>query len=275
MRMNAVLGKELTTRMRGRRAALIVTGYITLLAAVSLIVLTSSAAPRSYDDSAALGQNLFIGLASLQMTLIVFITPASTADAISGERQRQTLDLLLVTRLSSLAIVLGKLLAGLAFDLLLILCSLPLFSLVFLFGGVSPMQLISMFVTFLVVTVMLGSLALFISTVTRRSGSAIILSLLGMLILTVGIGLVSIFLVPDVSATTAGTVSLPLLAYLDPIVGFIAALPGADWLTGAGHITAGPLNLSIWQDQIIVDVILSIIFIATSVRLVRPHWTPQ
>ena len=169
IRVNAVLGKELTTRMRGWRAAAIITGYLAFLAAVSLAVLSSPNVPQSYAESANLGKNLFTWLAGFQMALIIFVTPASTADAISGERQRQTLDLLLATRLSSLSIVLGKLVAGLAFDLLLILCSLPLFSLVFLFGGVSPDQFVSMFVVFLATTLLLGSLALFISTVTVRS----------------------------------------------------------------------------------------------------------
>jgi ABC-2 type transport system permease protein len=275
IRVNAVLGKELTTRMRGWRAAAILTGYLAFLAAVSLAVLSSPNAPQSYAESANLGKNLFTWLAGFQMALIIFVTPASTADAISGERQRQTLDLLLATRLSSLSIVLGKLVAGLAFDLLLILCSLPLFSLVFLFGGVSPDQFVSMFVVFLATTLLLGALGLFISTVTRRSGAAIVVSMLCTLGLTVGLALLSIYL----AATTAnnnpgGTPPMPVTAYFDPLVGFAAALPDSMFAPSA-HFSAGPLHLALWQDQVIADLILAALFILASVRLLRPHWVPR
>src|SRR5919202_528256 len=192
IRVNAVLGKELTTRMRGWRAAAIITGYLAFLAAVSLAVLSNPNAPQSYAEAANMGKTLFTWLAGFQMALVIFVTPASTADAISGERQRQTLDLLLATRLSSPSIVLGKLVAGLAFDVLLILCSLPLFSLVFLFGGVSP--------------------------------------------------------------------PIPITAYFDPLLGFAAALPDSAFACSA-HFSGGPLTLTLWQDQVIADLILSALFI--------------
>ena len=275
IRVNAVLGKELTTRMRGWRAAAIITGYLAFLAAVSLAVLSSPNVPQSYAESANLGKNLFTWLAGFQMALIIFVTPASTADAISGERQRQTLDLLLATRLSSLSIVLGKLVAGLAFDLLLILCSLPLFSLVFLFGGVSPDQFVSMFVVFLATTLLLGALGLFISTVTRRSGAAIVVSMLCTLGLTVGLALLSIYLAATTANTTpGGTPPMPVTAYFDPLVGFAAALPDSMFAPSA-HFSAGLLHLALWQDQVIADLILAALFILASVRLLRPHWIPR
>lgn len=274
IRVNAVLGKELTTRMRGWRAAAIITCYLALLAGISLVILGSPGAAQTYQDSARLGSNLFSWLAGFQMALIIFVTPASTADAISGERQRQTLDLLLVTRLSSFSIVMGKLVAGLAFDLLLILCSLPLFSLVFLFGGVSPDQFVSMFIVFLATTLLLGSLSLFISTMMRRSGAAVIVSNLCTLGLTVGLGLLAMYLAA-VSSSNGGAVDLPFVAYFDPIVGYLGALPDFQGFSATPHITAGGLNLAIWQDQVIASVILSALFIVGSVRMLRPHWLPR
>ena len=276
IRVNAVLGKELTTRMRGWRAAAIITGYLAFLAVVSLVVLSNPNAPQSYSEAANLGKNLFTWLAGFQMALIIFVTPASTADAVSGERQRQTLDLLLATRLSSPSIVLGKLVAGLAFDVLLILCSLPLFSLVFLFGGVSPDQFVSMFVVFLATTLLLGSMALFISTVTRRSGAAMVISMLCTLGLTVGLALVSIYLAATTAAVApaGGTPPMPVTAYFDPLLGFAAALPDSAF-AGSAHVSGGPLNLALWQDQVIADVILSALFLLGSVRLLRPHWVPR
>jgi ABC-type transport system involved in multi-copper enzyme maturation permease subunit len=268
LRINAVLGKELTTRMRRGRAALILTLYLVVLAVVSLLLLINQGTPEDYATSARLGQGLFAVLTGFQMALIIFITPASIADAISGERQRQTLDLLLGTRLSSLSIVLGKLAAGLAFDVLLILASVPLFSLVFLFGGVSPADLASMFAVFLATTLVLGALALFISTITRRGSATIIVSMLCTLGLTAGLGLVTAYLgvVPGGSGA-----DVPWIAYLDPLVGYLAALP--DFTSNnITYFTGGPLHLTLWQDQVIVDVVLAVLFTAASVRLLRPRW---
>ena len=45
----------------------------------------------------------------LETLQVVFLAPALTAGAISLEREKQTLDLLVVTPISSLAIVIGKL----------------------------------------------------------------------------------------------------------------------------------------------------------------------
>ena len=281
IRVNAVLGKELTTRMRGWRAGAIITAYLTLLAAISLIILNTASnnlsSSASYSDAANIGKALFEWLAGFQVALIIFVTPSSTADAISSERQRQTLDLLLVTRLSSLAIVLGKLVAGLAFDVLLIVCSLPLFSLVFLFGGVSPDQFVTMFVVFLATTLVLGSLSLFVSTLMRRSGAAMVVSMLCVLGITLGLGLLTLVLptITGGSSAFSNNPSLPITAYFDPLLAFVAALPDTGGMVGVGHFTGGPLNLTIWQDQVIVDVILSALFVLGSVRLLRPHWRPR
>ena len=281
IRVNAVLGKELTTRMRGWRAAAVVTAYLALLAIVSLIVLSTVGTPTSYSDSAKLGQTLFAALAIVQLILIVLVTPASTADAISGERQRQTLELLLVTRLSSLSVVLGKLVAGLAFDVLLILCSLPLFSLVFLFGGVGLEQVVAMFIVFLGTTLVLGSMSIFISTVTRRSGLAVIASLVWTLILTVGLGVLTLYVfanaqginAQNVGSYNGGNLTVPLIGYADPLTGFVAVLAGythTDGLTQASVGSIGPRSL--WGGSVVADALLSVVFVLGSVYLLRPRY---
>ncbi len=84
MYQNAVLRKELTTRMRGWRSSLVIIAYVTVLAGIVLLQLSTSADPQNLSDSARLGQSLFAALAGFQMALVIFVAPASTADAISG-----------------------------------------------------------------------------------------------------------------------------------------------------------------------------------------------
>ena len=70
------------------------------------------------------------------------VKPAMTAGAISLEREKQTLELLVTTPLGTLALVLGKLFSALTYVFLLILASIPLASIVFTFGGVGPEDLV-------------------------------------------------------------------------------------------------------------------------------------
>ena len=190
---NAVVGKELRTRMRSWRTAVILTFYMATLGAISVAFLVRQSG-LAINQSSEVGLQLFVLLSVFQLCLIVFVTPASTAGAISGERQRQTWDLLLVTRLSSFGIAWGKLVTGLAFNLILILASMPLFSLVFLFGGVAPDDVLHTYIVFLATIVLLGAACLFVSALTRRLVASMVIGNLVALGLTLGLGLLTVYL---------------------------------------------------------------------------------
>src|SRR5262249_16381060 len=88
--------------------------------------------------------------------------------AINGEKERQTFDLLLCSKLSSFSLLAGKLVAGIASALLLIAASIPLFSLVFFFGGVAPIEVLRALLIFVVTAIAAGMISLFCSTLVRR-----------------------------------------------------------------------------------------------------------
>ena len=56
----------------------------------------------------------------------------------------------------------------------MLIAGLPLYSLVFLFGGVSPSQLISIFLFYLLTVVAIGSIGVMFSTITKRTIVAMI-----------------------------------------------------------------------------------------------------
>src|SRR5438270_12603371 len=114
---------------------------------------------NSYNSYAlsTLGTTLYTLFAFVQLFLILFITPAFTTTSINGEKERQTFDLLLCSRLSAFELVAGKLVAGLANALLLIAASIPLFSLVFFFGGVGPAQVVQTTLVFIVTAFVVGT----------------------------------------------------------------------------------------------------------------------
>jgi ABC-type transport system involved in multi-copper enzyme maturation permease subunit len=193
--ITAVGVKELRGRMRGRRAFVILTVYLLFLAAFAWA--WQLIAERAYGGvglsggsaafaSALIGQEIFGALLIVETLLVVFLAPAMTAGAISLEREKQTLDMLATTPISSLAIVVGKLLSALTYVFILIIASIPLTAMVFVFGGVGPDEVLRGYLVLFVTAIGLGSLGLFISALMQRTQAATVVTFFGVLALTMG-----------------------------------------------------------------------------------------
>ena len=102
---------------------------------------------------------LYEFVTSMEFILLMFIVPAVTASAISGERERQTLDLMLTTRMSAGQIVTGKLLSALSTLFLLILSSFPAVAMVFVYGGITWTDAFSLILCYVTVAFFAGRLA--------------------------------------------------------------------------------------------------------------------
>jgi hypothetical protein len=166
------------------------------------------------------GRGIFIGLMMLQTLMVAVLAPAATAGAISSEREHQTLELLAVTPISSVAIVLGKLLSALAWVFVLILASIPVTAIVFVFGGVAPDDMLRGYVVLFATVIGLGSVGIFFSALTRRTGASTGLTFVTTLVLVVGSVFMWIFLsnTSDVSSTGLRKQPPEALLYLNPFV---------------------------------------------------------
>ena len=192
----AVGVKELRGRVRGRRAFVVLTLYLLFLAAFAwaweLVAERAYAQSSSLQGSSAaftsalVGQEVFGALVLVETLLVVFLAPAFTSGAISLEREKQTLDMLAATPISSLAIVVGKLLSALAYVFLLIAASIPLTAIVFVFGGVGPDDVLRAYAVLIVSALGLGSLGLFISAAMQRTQGATVVTFFTVLFLTLG-----------------------------------------------------------------------------------------
>jgi ABC-type transport system involved in multi-copper enzyme maturation permease subunit len=195
----AVGVKELRGRMRGKRAFILLTIYLLILGGFTwmMAMLQERTIAIGFGDAffeaARVGRELFIALLLLQTFLVLVMAPAATASAISLEREKQTLDMLATTPISSLAIVLGKLLSALTFVFLLILASIPLTSIVFMFGGVSPDDVVRGYGVLLVTAIGLGSVGLFASALVKRTQAATVLTYLVVVAMTLGASFLFVF----------------------------------------------------------------------------------
>jgi ABC-2 type transport system permease protein len=240
--------KELRGRMRGRRAFAIITIYLVLLGGFALMAerLFEANAVNGFGGtsafaSAQIGQGIFAALLMLMTLQVVFLAASSTAGSISLEREKQTLELLIATPISSLAIVLGKLLSALVYVFLLIAASIPLMAVVFVYGGVGPEDVLRGYIVLVAVALGLGSFGLLCSSLVKRTTAATAITIFGVLAVTIG----TIFVLGfwqaigrfDENGNREGLFGIrspAILAYLNPFVAQADVMCGTESTFGGG-----------------------------------------
>lgn len=184
---NPIAVKELRSRMRGRRAFVVLTAYLLAMAAlITLVYLAVAGAtgPASVNTSREAGKAVFAAVLTVQVLLVVFVGPAFTAGAISGEKERQTYDLLRTTLLPARQLVWGKLLSSLGYVFLLIVASIPLQSIAFLLGGLSLSELVISQVLIMVAAVTFTLFGLYCSSLLRSTLAASVATFAGTAFIT-------------------------------------------------------------------------------------------
>ncbi len=305
----AVGVKELRGRMRGRRAFVVLTVHLLLVAGFAWMVETFAERTvtanfgSTFSASADIGRAMFTGLVMLLTLIVLVLAPASTAGAISLEREKQTLDLLTTTPISSLAIVLGKLFSALTWVFLLLAASIPVTALVFTFGGVGP-RTWSGVMWSLGTAIGFGAIGLFVSALVKRTQAATVINLVTVITVTVGATIVFVFW----TAMTGSQGFLPdggvrgddgllesltrrppeALMYLNPFVAQMDVVCGTETSFGAScslvnAVTArdavgvgfdeaqfGVARDSFWPRSMIAMAVVSMLLIILSVQLVSP-----
>ena len=258
----AVGVKELRGRMRGRRAFVILTLYLLLLGGFAwmyeLILVAEAGVGIGGGGSAAyasalIGQEIFGGLLMLITLLVVFLAPSFTAGAISLEREKQTLDMLVTTPISSFAIVVGKLLSALTYVFILIAASIPVTAVVFMFGGVAPDDVVRGYIVLIATALGLGTFGLFCSTLVKRTQAATVITVFGVLAMTLGSVFILYFwnVMAGLSAsgqTGAGPIkgrAPEAIAYLNPFLAQADIICGTqtvygDWCSRYTRIMGSP-----------------------------------
>ena len=291
--MNPVLRKEAITTMRSWKTygALVLFLVISAVGAMLYIDLSMfQNRDLSFDPSAMVW--LYVVLAAVQMGLVLLTAPAVAAGSISGERERQTLDLLLVTKMSPLSIVLGKLASSLMYVMLLVVATLPIFAIAFYFGAVSVVQVAEVF-AFVLVTAcmvgrrkiqkhMVGSVSVFFSCLFKRTIVSIVLMYLVIGFLCFGTLVLLAFYYMSYDGLYNG--DIPVLATIlilipNPGVAFFSLM---DAQLGT-DVTFSLLRMSdqtsaiyqwmgthIWLLHLVFDLVVIVVFVLLSAYIINP-----
>jgi ABC-type transport system involved in multi-copper enzyme maturation permease subunit len=164
-----LLQRELIGLLRTRKA------FWLLLSVVALSSLLPLLAWPKREASMFLGfQSLFVFqiFFPAQLTLALLVIPAFTAGAISGERERETYEVLYSTLISPFSIVVSKTLASTGYALLLIIAAAPSVCVLFLLGGMSFSTILRCYAMIFAAAVTAGLICMKESMRSRRTAHA-------------------------------------------------------------------------------------------------------
>jgi ABC-type transport system involved in multi-copper enzyme maturation permease subunit len=126
------------------------------------------------SEASNFASRFFWAFLGAQLAVVVLLTPAYTAGAIAEEKERRTLDFLLVTELSNREIVFGALASRIGNLVLLVLTGLPVLSLMQFLGGVDPNLVLAGFAATLLTMFSLGGVCMLVSVYSRRALGAFV-----------------------------------------------------------------------------------------------------
>jgi ABC-type transport system involved in multi-copper enzyme maturation permease subunit len=201
----------------------------------------------SADAGQSLGRGAdhFAWLISIQLAVLYGLVPILTAEAIAGEKQRDTLSLLLVTTLTPRQIILQKFAARTASILSFVCLSFPLLAITYTFGGVTPGELVAGILGLLFACLQLGALAILCSAYFQTTAQALAVTYL--VFLGVNFGW---FLVSD-SPTFFAPPSLPGIVF-DAITVFFCLTCAAGVLVDRAFVQSRNYLLEFfrWLDRV-------------------------
>lgn len=264
--INPVMEKEFRLRMRTIRSPIAILVY---LIAIGLFALGFAYINISNQQAgvlnAARSSELFYFLSGAQLVLIAFMTPGLTAGVVSGEREKQTLNMLLTTQQSSGTIILSKLFASLGFMLLTVVATMPLYSIVFLYGGVSPNQVLSVFVFYVFVMLLFGSVGIFFSTILKKTVISVIATY-GFVLFVFGFTALAGLFFGNLGRQGMNEEILGYFLSFNPMA-VLASLMVPDF---AKELFKGHKLLQMWHIFVGSYTVLLIVLIWLSVRYLRP-----
>jgi ABC-type transport system involved in multi-copper enzyme maturation permease subunit len=209
---------------------------------------------------ARFGNVIYVMFAVLQLTLTLFFAPIFTAASVAHEKDRRTFLLLLMTDLSDLEVVLGKLLTGLMNILAMLAAGTGLLALCMLLGGISFGQVLTLFAVTASSGVAGGAMGVLVALWRDRTFQSISLTILMVVLSVAGVELLAM------AFPTATAGGLPLVEILNPYRAIFAVLyPRSNQLAGV----MGATSLT----YIAVRLTFASLLVAFGTRMLRV-WNP-
>lgn len=295
MKMNPVYKRETMVSARSFKLSLILLVFNGILALVALLNMYSTLAQVRLTAEIQYSSflDLYVFVAVLEFVMLIFIMPALTAGSISGERERQTLELMLTTRMTPAEVVFGKLMASLSTMSLMIVSSFPILAMVFVYGGVTLNDIIVLLLCYIAAALFVGSLGVCCSAVFQKTTLSTVVSygLMALVVIgTYGVNRFAVYMSQvhadaylasvGQSVGTGSSGGLLYLLLMNPTTTFIATMTRLAGTGGnqmdyavSGWFGERQINvvLNNWVEcSIMIQLLLAMVFVWIAVRAVSP-----
>ena len=191
-----LLTKELIEQSQNRRTYILRVVYAVVLYGAALFQYgdLNNGGASSGLMNLGRGQAFFVTLVRIQSYAILLLLPAITCGALTVEKEKDTLALLLLTKLSPRTIVFEKFLSRVFAIGTYQLLSLPLFAIVYGMGGVELPSLAMAVFGLMGLSFAVGAISLWCSTWFRTTSEAFVVSFLAIFFLMTFFPLLNLFL---------------------------------------------------------------------------------
>lgn len=120
------------------------------------------------------GKGLFRALVVCQYSVVYVFVPAYCAGLITGEKERDTLQVMFTTKLGPWSIVIEKLMSRLLPFAFLVLTSVPILTIAYNYGGISPGMIWQSGLFLMLATLQVAAIAILCSTYFQRTVSSFV-----------------------------------------------------------------------------------------------------
>lgn len=279
MNINPIYEREHRVSTRSLKLSMAILIFNFIVAAVTLIEMNEVvdyARKTSIIDYTSFLQ-IFKIVIFLPAILLIFVAPSFISGSISDERQRGTLEILLTTKMTARSIVFGKFLSLFASIMLILVSQLPIMAILFLYGGISVLDIIKLVINFVVFVILIISMGIFCSSIVVKTSVATALVYSTVLGLFVGT-LVLYFLAANSFMMNENNSLGILFIRFSKFVLLFNPLVSMDFLLSKimGEDSLDILVSLFWYDNwfyinMVLDLLLSILLLALSIVKIKPH----
>lgn len=188
MYLNPIVKKDVKVQSRSMKICWGVFAYELILALVYFLAMSVIQNTRMYSTANIYSYIVWLYpvLAVTQLVILGMVVPVRTASSISGEKERQTFDIMMTTSMSPFSIILGKVMTAIVQSMFYVVASMPIMALPFIIGGMSWAYLFLFLGIAVLVALFSASIGIFCSSLCKKSISAVILSYVFYLVFFLG-----------------------------------------------------------------------------------------
>ena len=179
MHLNPIVKKDVRVQSRSMKICWGIFAYELILALVfffAMLIIQQNVVYSSDQNIYSAMVWLYPILAVTQLVILGVVVPVRTAASISGEKERQTFDIMMTTSMTPFSVILGKVMTAIVQSMFYVVAGMPVMALPFIIGGMSWSSLFWFLGVALLVSVFSASIGILCSSICRKSISAVIMS---------------------------------------------------------------------------------------------------